>query len=94
MTRDNLDCAQGGMEDAKRNTLEGVWSTQAAKRATSEVGNLIKRRPELAVKSNSEALATTACAYIKDPLTNLSATAGHLKPAPCWTSDSRTIFAL
>ncbi len=63
---ENLDAAARSLQQASRNTNDGISVVQVAEGATSEVGNILKRMRELAVESSSETLADDERAYVQD----------------------------
>ena len=69
---ENLDAASRSMNQAMRNTNDGISVVQTAEGAANEVANIIKRMRELAVQSASETLDNGERAYIQDEFAQLS----------------------
>jgi flagellin len=69
---ENLDAQGRSLEQAIRNTNDGVAVIQTAEGATFEVQNILKRMRELAVQSSSETLDDGERAFIQDEYEQLA----------------------
>jgi flagellin len=74
----NLSVQNSSLEQAMRNSNDGISMIQTAEGASNEVVNILDRMRELAVQSSSETLANTERAYIQDEYTELSAEVGRI----------------
>jgi len=68
----NLSVQNSSLEQAMRNSNDGISIIQTAEGASNEVVNILDRMRELAVQSSSETLANTERAYIQDEYDELS----------------------
>ena len=69
---ENLDSEYRSLQQAHRNTNDGISVIQTAEGATNEVSEILKRMRELAVQSSSETLANSERAYIQDEFAELT----------------------
>jgi flagellin len=70
---ENLESEYRSLQQAQRNTHDGISVLQTAEGATNEVGDILKRMRELAVQSSSDTLANSERAYIQDEFEQLTA---------------------
>ena len=70
---ENLASERQSLQQAQRNTHDGISVIQTAEGATNEVGDILKRMRELAVQSSSETLANSERAFIQDEFKQLTA---------------------
>ena len=69
---ENLASEGQSLQQAQRNTHDGISVIQTAEGATNEVGDILKRMRELAVQSSSETLHNNERSYIQDEFQQLT----------------------
>jgi len=69
---ENLEAESRSLNQAQRNTHDGISVIQTAEGATNEVADILKRMRELAVQSSSETLHNNERAYIQDEFSELT----------------------